>query len=133
MADNLLVLSSAKQQIIDEEHQSLFKKFVDDEKCDDETCAIHHQTAKNANKREPNLLIKKRSSEFINSNLIDSHVDYKSGAIYEGKAANNQKCGQGTFIWPNGDKYIGEFKLNSRNGFGKLIDFIQKFANIKLL
>ena len=119
MADHLLVLSSAKQQIIDEEHQSLFKKFVDDEKCDDETCAIHHQSVKSPNSNGPQLLNKKRNSEFINLNLTDSHFDYKSGAIYEGKAVDNQKCGQGTFIWPNGDKYIGEFKLNSRNGFGK--------------
>jgi len=121
MANNLLVLSSAKQQIIDEDHQSLFKKFVDDEKCEDETCAIHHQNVKSPNTNEPQLPTKKRNSECINLNLNNSHFDYKSGAIYEGKAVDNQKCGQGTFIWPNGDKYMGEFKLNCRNGFGKLL------------
>ena len=47
------------------------------------------------------------------------HLDYKSGATYEGDVKDNLKSGHGAFVWPNGDKYIGEFKLNSRHGFGR--------------
>lgn len=47
-----------------------------------------------------------------------THLDYKSGAVYQGGLVDNHKFGHGTFLWPNGDRYIGDFKLNSRHGFG---------------
>lgn len=59
-----------------------------------------------------------KSSEDLES---ESHLDYKSGAVYDGGLIDNHKFGNGTFIWPNGDKYIGEFKLNYRHGFGTQI------------
>ena len=41
-------------------------------------------------------------------------TDYKSGAVYDGKIEDNLKCGQGSFLWPNGDRYNGEFVDNHR-------------------
>ena len=59
----------------------------------------------------------KKSSESMC--LIEpSHLDYKSGAVYDGKVKDYLKFGQGVFLWPNGDKYMGEFKFNSRHGYG---------------
>ena len=46
------------------------------------------------------------------------YLHYKSGVVYEGTLKDNLKSGHGTFEWPNGDKYTGEFKLNCRHGYG---------------
>jgi hypothetical protein len=56
------------------------------------------------------------------------YVNYKSGVVYEGTVKDNLKSGHGTFVWPNGDKYTGEFKLNCRHGFGRKIEnlFLKK-------
>ena len=66
--------------------------------------------------------LKKKSSDSSSSTLSESiknsHLDYKSGAIYEGKVKDNLKFGQGLFLWPNGDKYMGDFRSNCRHGFG---------------
>ena len=66
--------------------------------------------------------LKKKSNDSSSSTLSDSiknsHLDYKSGAIYEGKVKDNLKFGQGLFLWPNGDKYMGDFRSNCRHGFG---------------
>ncbi len=67
-----------------------------------------------------NEKLKKLSADYNTdtSYILSSHLDYKSGAIYEGKIKDNLKFGQGLFLWPNGDKYMGEFRSNSRHGFG---------------
>lgn len=65
------------------------------------------------------LISKAKIIEDVNENSSNRVLDYKSGAIYEGTLKDNHKFGHGTFVWPNGDKYIGEFKLNYRHGFGK--------------
>jgi hypothetical protein len=58
----------------------------------------------------------------VKSNCTIIHLNYKSGAIYDGEIEKDQiKDGIGLFLWPNGDQYKGEFKFNSRNGFGTQI------------
>ena len=37
---------------------------------------------------------------------------------YEGEYKNSKKHGQGTLLFPNGDKYIGSFQNNVQNGQG---------------
>jgi len=39
-------------------------------------------------------------------------------AIYEGEWENGIYDGKGTFLWPNGSKYIGTWKDGFENGFG---------------
>lgn len=63
-------------------------------------------------------IARQRTNLTIQSNDNESKLDYKSGASYNGKVQDNLKYGNGTFIWPNGDKYLGEFKSNYRHGFG---------------
>jgi hypothetical protein len=48
-----------------------------------------------------------------------THLNYKSGVVYDGTVRGHLKSGHGTFVWPNGDKYSGEFKANCRHGFGE--------------
>jgi hypothetical protein len=45
-------------------------------------------------------------------------LNYKSGVVYDGAMRGYRKSGHGMFVWPNGDKYSGEFKANFRHGFG---------------
>jgi hypothetical protein len=62
-----------------------------------------------------------RKAQNIENEIVNSIViNYKSGSIYTGQLKNELRSGKGTFIWPNGDKYIGEYESNLRNGFGKL-------------
>ncbi len=61
---------------------------------------------------------KNKPSTESHKSIEPSHLDYKSGAVYDGKVKDFLKFGQGVFVWPNGDKYIGEFRLNHRHGFG---------------
>lgn len=65
----------------------------------------------------PSSVASKKSNDSL-LKIEPSHLDYKSGAVYDGKVKDFLKCGQGVFVWPNGDKYMGEFKLNHRHGFG---------------
>lgn len=50
--------------------------------------------------------------------------EYKSGATYQGPVENHRKVGRGTFIWPNGSKYEGEFLDNARHGKGKRHEYL---------
>jgi hypothetical protein len=64
----------------------------------------------------------KRINSFLRPASEDektTHLNYKSGAVYDGTVRANLKSGHGVFVWPNGDKYSGEFKANYRHGFGK--------------
>ncbi|CAF0708033.1 unnamed protein product [Brachionus calyciflorus] len=77
--------------------------------CKFKSCSLH------SFKKESSSLSLLSNRDELDS---ESHLDYKSGAIYDGGLIDNHKFGNGTFLWPNGDKYIGEFKLNYRHGFG---------------
>lgn len=122
---DLLVLSQAKlinsYKLSNNEYNDV---DVDSLICNDKNCAIHN--GKQSSTSFIKATLNRNSIKRINSGvynkieeaIIDSHLDYKSGAVYDGKVCDNLKFGKGTFIWPNGDKYIGEFKLNYRHGFG---------------
>ena len=99
---------------------------TDSFECIDKNCRIHNhnhfeQETLNTGKLSYNAT--KRSSLLRLDEVSDMQLDYKSGAVYNGKMCDNLKYGKGTFSWPNGDKYIGEFKLNFRHGIGKLLLF----------
>ena len=54
------------------------------------------------------------------NNCIGS-FSYPNGDIYTGEWKQNKQYGQGTYSWATGHKYIGNFKKNNRHGYGKLI------------
>ena len=43
---------------------------------------------------------------------------YANGNKYVGKYKDNKRNGQGTYTYANGDKYVGEFKDDVFNGQG---------------
>lgn len=45
-------------------------------------------------------------------------VEYESGAKFEGTVINHKRVGKGTFVWPNGSKYEGDYADNQRHGIG---------------
>ena len=45
----------------------------------------------------------------------------KDGETYTGDFINNQRTGQGTYVWANGDTYTGDFINNQRTGQGTYI------------
>lgn len=51
-------------------------------------------------------------------------IKYDDGSIYVGDIVNGKRHGQGTYIWADGRKYIGEFEDNRATGgwFFKTID-----------
>ena len=110
--DNLLDLSKAKLNLNTE----------DTLECEDKNCLVHrhhHRQNPQSSKFENTFgNSSKRSSLLRLDDVSDLQLDYKSGAVYNGKICDNLKYGKGTFTWPNGDKYIGEFKVNFRHGFG---------------
>ena len=46
---------------------------------------------------------------------------WPDGAKYVGEFKNDKRHGQGTFTWPDKDKYVGEFKDGLKSGQGTLI------------
>ena len=58
------------------------------------------------------------------------------GGVAEGQFLNGKKHGQGTYVWNNGDRYIGEYKEDIRTGQGTLIwkdgeKYVGQFLNGK--
>ena len=51
---------------------------------------------------------------------LEQSIQFKSGAVYTGsvKKGSKTRCGQGTFTWPSGLQYAGEFLNNKRHGTG---------------
>ena len=45
---------------------------------------------------------------------------------YEGLIGNNTMHGQGTYVWPNRDRYRGEYHKGLRNGMGEMIYYAKK-------
>lgn len=41
---------------------------------------------------------------------------------FEGEFQDNMKNGKGTFIYKNGQVYVGEFLRNKRHGYGNLFN-----------
>jgi hypothetical protein len=52
--------------------------------------------------------------EFVT--LSQREISFSDGSKYTGTAVEGKMHGQGTYIWPNGDKYIGEFVDNRAAG-----------------
>ena len=47
-------------------------------------------------------------------------LSFADGTVYEGDFDKGKANGYGTFRWPNGDTYVGEWKDDQRTGKGKL-------------
>ncbi len=47
-------------------------------------------------------------------------ITYPNGSKYVGEFKDGKRDGQGTHTYPNGRKYVGEYKSNLRNGQGTL-------------
>ena len=45
-----------------------------------------------------------------------------SKGMYEGEFSDNMKHGEGVMKYSNGEKYVGGFAKNKRNGVGTLFD-----------
>ena len=56
-------------------------------------------------------------------------VFLSTGEFYEGGFRAGLKQGYGVFKWPNGNKYVGDWKDNIHNGHGEFYhaDFKEKF------
>jgi hypothetical protein len=68
------------------------------------------------------LLISTQSwgQECISGNCVNGQGTYifADGDKYVGEYRDNKQHGQGTYTWANGAKYVGEFKDNKKNGQG---------------
>jgi len=60
-------------------------------------------------------------AECISGNCVNGKGIYKlaNGAAYDGEFADSLMSGFGVIVWPNKDKYLGDFKAGSRTGKGK--------------
>jgi len=47
--------------------------------------------------------------------------EFKDGSTYEGHWVENQRQGEGTFVWRSGAKYEGTWNADKKNGKGKMI------------
>ena len=61
---------------------------------------------------------------------------WPSGEKYVGEFKDYKRSGKGTYTWPNGQKYVGEFKDDKMNGQGTLTfsdgqKYIGEFRNDK--
>ena len=56
-----------------------------------------------------------KSSEYPEKKYIPE-ISYADGGKYVGDILDGKRHGQGTYIWPNGDKYVGEFQNNNATG-----------------
>lgn len=54
-----------------------------------------------------------------NSTMANLNCEYQ-GEKYHGFFLNGKKSGYGTYYWPNGEIFIGEYNKNYRNGHGIL-------------
>jgi hypothetical protein len=58
--------------------------------------------------------------EFLNGFDVgmqpQKEISFADGSKYKGTIVNGKMQGQGTYLWPNGDKYIGEFTENRATG-----------------
>ncbi|XP_078613135.1 ankyrin repeat and MYND domain-containing protein 1-like [Branchiostoma floridae x Branchiostoma japonicum] len=66
--------------------------------------------------RNIHALLRLRSAK--QEEILETSLDYKSGASFRGNLDGTKRVGKGVFVWPNGDRYVGEFMDNARSGHG---------------
>ena len=59
-------------------------------------------------------------SLLLSGNVFAETINYDDGSKYVGdtKLLSGKKHGRGTYTWPSGSKYVGEYKNNERHGQG---------------
>ena len=57
-------------------------------------------------------------AEFKNDKLIRGTVTWPDGEKYVGEFKDGKENAQGTYTWPDGKKFVGEYKDGKRNGQG---------------
>ena len=65
--------------------------------------------------------LKSASKHELHSSESVSQHGYKSGATFTGHLDGMKRVGQGTFYWPNGDRYSGQYADNMRHGSGEQV------------
>jgi len=60
----------------------------------------------------------KYDGEWVNDNMFNGTYYYPNGNKYIGYFLDSKRHGKGTFYWTNGDKYVGQWANNLRNGKG---------------
>jgi len=79
----------------------------------------------------------KYSGLFMNGEILKGTSIYPDGAKYVGEFKKYKPHGYGTFVWSNGDKYFGEWKDGKNHGNGTKIwkdgrKYLGKFKNDEL-
>ena len=59
--------------------------------------------------------------EFLNNQMTGYGTFLYDDRMYEGEVLNGQINGLGVFTWNNGNKYIGYYKNEYKNGFGMFL------------
>jgi len=52
---------------------------------------------------------------------------FRSGAIYIGEWKGNFRDGYGKMTWPNGTEYKGNWSRNRASGIGDLNNYVEKY------
>ena len=50
--------------------------------------------------------------------IVIGSYTFKDGAVFTGEMLGNKPNGKGITVYPNGDKYEGEYKTGKRQGYG---------------
>ena len=50
--------------------------------------------------------------------IVIGSYTFKDGAVFTGEMLGNKPNGKGITVYPNGDKYEGEYKKGKRQGYG---------------
>ncbi len=50
--------------------------------------------------------------------LVDDHIDYPDGSVYDGFTLHGKRHGNGTLVYTNGDQYTGEWIEDEPHGQG---------------
>ena len=78
-----------------------------------ENIVYNDSNVKNEAPEGPTIINEKVDKDF-SGKLVKVYED----GTYEGDFINGLKSGSGIYLYKNGDKYVGEFKNDEKNGFG---------------
>ena len=83
---------------------------------------LRFSTLPQDDRKKARKAIEKLAEGFIacnKENIRSGEFNETMGSYYEGVFLNNQKHGEGKFVFDNGDVYLGQFKKDFISGIGK--------------